>query len=186
MRNVWRMAAELWRALRWSSRGTSLLHVLAMWLPFNSWRLFFYRLRGIKIGKDVYIVQGTFLEESRPWLLRIEDRVRIGTGVVIATHDGVYTLYLKDMPHRYAPVVLERESSVCPGAIILPGVTVGEQAIVAPGAVVIRDVPPRTVVAGIPAAKIMSLEEALDRLELKREHWLQMEKATRYPWGTDT
>jgi acetyltransferase-like isoleucine patch superfamily enzyme len=176
---------ELWRALRWSSRATALFHVLAMWLPFNSWRLFFYRLRGTKIGRDVYIVQGVFLEESRPWLLHIEDRVRIGTGVVVTTHDGLYTLYLKDMPHRYAPVVFKRESSICPGAVILPGVTVGEQSIVAPGAVVNRDVPPRTIVAGIPATTLMTMDEALARLEPKREYWIRMEQATRYPWSSE-
>lgn len=174
---------EAWRALRWSSRATSFFHVLAMWLPFNSWRVFFHRLRGVKIGKDVYIVQGAFLEETRPWLLTIEDRVRIGAGAKIFTHDGLYSIHLADMPHRYAPVLLKKECSVCPGAVVLPGVTVGEKSIVAPNAVANRDVPDRTVAGGIPAKTICTLDEALARLEPKREYWQAMEAQSRYPWS---
>jgi hypothetical protein len=49
------------------------------------------------------------------------------------------------------PVVIRRKAWIGAGAIILPGVTVGENAIVAAGAVVTKDVPDNTIVAGVPA-----------------------------------
>jgi acetyltransferase-like isoleucine patch superfamily enzyme len=176
---------EFYRIIRWSSRATSFLHVLAMWAPFNSWRVFFHRLRGTKIGKKVYICQGAFLEESRPWLINIKDGARIGVGVIIVSHDGVYVPYLEGMPNKYSRVIIDKKASICPGAIILPGVHIGEEAVVAPGAVVHRDVPPRIIVAGIPAKQILLLDEALVKLAPKKQYWIEMEEKTRYPWKCD-
>ncbi len=52
------------------------------------------------------------------------------------------------------PITIEDCSWIATGAIILPGVTVGEGAVVAAGAVVTHDVPPWTVVAGNPAKEV--------------------------------
>lgn len=177
--------AELWWKLRWSSRATSLLHVLAMNAPFNSWRIFFYRLRGTKIGIGVYVVQGTFLEESRPWLIEIQDYVRIGAGVIIATHDAVYHEYDKDIPHRYGKVILKKRCTICPGAIILPGVTVGECAIVAPGSIVNKDVPERVIVSGKSAQHLMTLDEGLEKSRKLIDIYATADNATKYPWRKD-
>jgi acetyltransferase-like isoleucine patch superfamily enzyme len=173
---------DLWWKIRWSSRATAWLHVLAMYAPFNSWRLFFYRLRGIRIGRGVYIVQGCFLEESRPWLITIEDNVRIGAGVIIATHDAIYHLMDSAIPYRYGPVVLKKHCIVAPGCVILPGVTVGEGALVAPGAVVVKDVPAGTVVAAQAATHLMTIEEGLARVRLKVDELKAIDRATKYPW----
>lgn len=177
--------AEMWWALRWSSRATSFLHVLAMYAPFNSWRLFFYRLRGIKIGKGVYIVQTAFLEESRPWLIEIHDGVRIGIGVIIVTHDAVYNEYDKSIPFRYGKVILKRQASICPGSIIMPGVTIGERSVVAPGSLVIRDVPDGVIVSGQPAKHLMTLEEGLEKSRKMIDSYVATDKATKYPWKID-
>lgn len=153
-----------------------------MYAPFNSWRIFFYRLRGTKIGKGVYIVQGAFLEESRPWLIEIEERARVGAGVIIVTHDAVYHEYDPAIPHRYGKVILKKQASICPGAIILPGVTIGECAVVAPGAVVNKDVPPHTIVSGKPASHLMTLEEGLNKSRELVPSYEDADKATKYPW----
>jgi acetyltransferase-like isoleucine patch superfamily enzyme len=57
-----------------------------------------------------------------------------------------------------APVVLEDRAWIGAGAIVLKGVTIGESAVVAAGAVVTKDVPPKTVVAGSPAKVVGSLD----------------------------
>jgi carbonic anhydrase/acetyltransferase-like protein (isoleucine patch superfamily) len=177
---------EVWWAVRWSSRATALFHTLAMWAPLNSWRLFFYRLRGVRIGKHVYVVQGTFLEESRPWLIEIHDGVRIGAGVIIATHDAVYHLYDTSIPHRYGKVVIKRNATICPGSILMPGVTVGENAVVAPGSLVIGDVPDGMIVSGSPAKPLMPLEQGLARSRPLIPKYQQLDAATKYPWAMDT
>ena len=58
-----------------------------------------------------------------------------------------------------APIVLGRGVWVGANATLLQGVTVGDHAIIAAGAVVTRDVPPRTIVAGVPARVIRHIKE---------------------------
>lgn len=173
---------ELYWKLRWSSRATSLLHVLAMNAPFNSWRLFFYRLRGVRIGKGVYIVQTAFLEESRPWLITIEDNVRIGSGVTINTHNAIFCNYIQGMPNIYAPVVLKKNCTVGCKATIMEGVTVGEGAVVGAAALVLHDVPPGMIVAGVPAKALSPVANACRDKKDKIEEYREREKKTRYPW----
>lgn len=173
---------ELWWKVRWSARATAWMHVLAMWAPLNSIRLFFYRMRGIRIGRRVQIVQGCFLEESRPWLITIEDDVRISAGATIITHDMVYSNMDWTIPYRYGEVVLKARCIIGPRSVILPGVTVGEGALVAAGAVVVKDVPPRTVVAGPAATHLMNLDDGLVRARRRVEEYREYDRATKYPW----
>lgn len=100
------------------------------------------------LGKNVFIKGAcSFLDIGG---ITIEDDVLIGPRVNITSENhpldpsGRKTLIL-------APVHIKRNAWIGAGATILPGVTVGENAVVAAGAVVSRDVPPNTVVAGIPA-----------------------------------
>ena len=144
-----------------------MLHFLAMNIPFGRIKRTLYRLRGTKVGKGVDISSGVFIEESFPDLVTIEDNVDIGPNVTIATHDSSYRCIQQDLPLICREVVIKRNAYIGAGAIILPGVTIGESAIVAAGAVVTKDVPPRTVVAGVPAKVIGSVEESLNKI--KRE-----------------
>ncbi|MGE3595690.1 MAG: acyltransferase [Dehalococcoidia bacterium] len=176
---------ELWWKVRWSSRATGWLHVLAMFAPFNSWRVFFHRLRGVRIGQRVEIVQGCFLEESRPWLITIEDDVKISAGATIVTHDMVYFAMDQKVPYRYGRVVLKRRCIVGPGSVILPGVTVGEGALVGAGAIVVKDVPSGTVVAGPAGSHLMNLDDGLERARLNIEEYRRQDRATKYPWLLD-
>lgn len=182
MGKIFAVLKELYWKLRWSSRATAMLHVLAMNAPFNAWRLFFHKLRGVRMGKDVYIVQTAFLEEARPWLITIEDNVRIGSGVTINTHNAVFCLYINGMPNIYAPVVLRRNCTVGCKATIMEGVTVGEGAVVGAGALVVNDVPPGMVVVGVPAKVLCSVEEAGRGKAEKIAVYKEQERKTRYPW----
>lgn len=56
------------------------------------------------------------------------------------------------------PTLVRRGASIGSGAVILPGITIGENALVAAGAVVTADVPPRTLVAGNPARVLRVLD----------------------------
>jgi acetyltransferase-like isoleucine patch superfamily enzyme len=153
-----------------------------MFAPFNSWRVFFYRLRGVRIGRNVYIVQGSFLEESRPWLITIEDDVRIGAGVTILTHDAIYHNFDVSLPIRYGHVLLKRGCILAPRCTILPGVTIGERSLVAPGALVLRDVPAGTIVSGPTASHLMNTDDGLARFRERAAHFERVATETKYPW----
>lgn len=92
----------------------------------------------------------------------VEDDVFIGPGVT-TTNDDTMNRHGREMPLR-GPV-LRRACRVGGGATLTPGVEVGEEAFVAAGSVVTRDVPPRTVVMGVPARQVrrVSDEDLLER-----------------------
>ena len=101
-----------------------------------------------RVGKNVFVNFGcTFLDQGG---ITLEDGVFIGPGVKILTEahpeqpEIRHTLLTR-------PVIIRRKAWIGAGAIILPGVTVGENAIIAAGAVVTKDVSDNTVVAGVPA-----------------------------------
>ncbi len=104
--------------------------------------------RFIRLGKNVFINHACSFLDLCP--ITIEDDVMIGPKVNLITENHPLepgdrkTVLLK-------PIVVKRNAWIGAGATILPGVTIGENAVVAAGAVVSRDVPPNSIVAGIPA-----------------------------------
>ena len=111
------------------------------------------------IGKRCKIQSHTFICEG----VTIEDEAFVGHGVMFtndkyprATADsgGLQT----EADWKVIPTVIKRRASIGSNATIMCGVTVGEEAIVGAGSVVLHDVPARTVVAGNPAKVIRKLE----------------------------
>lgn len=98
-------------------------------------------------------------------VLDLEERITIGEGVLIgpqtmiltSTHD-LGPREQRAGPVTRSPVVIGDGAWIGARCVILPGITVGEGAIVAAGSVVNKDVPPNTRVAGAPARKVESLD----------------------------
>ncbi len=134
-------------------------------MPHDSLSKIFYRMRGTKIGKNVGIAQGVFIEESRPSLVTIEDGVNIGPRAIIVAHDSAYHCIDSDIPILSGKVIIKKSAYIGAGAIILPGVTIGERAIVAAGALVTKDVPPGMIVAGVPAKFMKTVAEGLSKFK---------------------
>ena len=114
--------------------------------------------KNITIGKNVFFNSGCRFQDQGG--IKIGDGTLIGHNVVIATinHD---LDPCKDRKNHYAPVIIGSHVRIGSNATILPGVTVGEWAVVAAGAVVTKDVEPYTVVGGVPAKfiKRIGMEE---------------------------
>lgn len=107
-----------------------------------------------RIGKNVFINHDcTFLDMGG---ITIEDDVLIGPKVSLITES--HPLDPTERKSLLAkPVVVKRNAWIGAGAIILPGVTVGENAVVAAGSVVNKDAAANTVVAGVPAKVVKTL-----------------------------
>lgn len=126
----------------------------------------------INIGENVYIEKYVSID-GRGGVI-IEDNVEIGAGTRITTHDASYSCVFQGYPITEEPVKLCKNSWIGTSVVILPGITVGERAVVGAGAVVTKDIPPKTVVVGIPARPIkmvldvknMIKSELLDREKL--------------------
>ena len=108
-----------------------------------------------RIGKNVYINHLCSMLDMGT--ITIGDNVLIGPKANILTEEHpVNPAERKALMVR--PVVIKNGAWIGAGATILPGVTVGENSVVAAGAVVNRDVPDNTVVGGIPAKIIKNIE----------------------------
>ena len=110
--------------------------------------------RSIRLGKNIFINHAcSFLDIGG---ITIEDDVQIGPRVNLTSEN--HPLDPTDRTTLIPrPVVIKRNAWIGAGATILPGVTVGENAVVAAGAVVSRDVPPNTVVVGVPAKVVKAI-----------------------------
>jgi acetyltransferase-like isoleucine patch superfamily enzyme len=91
--------------------------------------------------------------------IRANDKLTIGNRVLIASHVVITTAGHPITPPRWAnvemgPIVIGDEVWIGAGSTILPGVTIGDNCVVAAGSVVTKDVSPNCVVAGVPAQVI--------------------------------
>lgn len=109
-----------------------------------------YQPKNISIGEDTIIGDHATLDGRNK--LTIGDHVDIATGVMI--FNGEHDIHSATFEPITAPVAIGDYAFIGPRAIILPGVKVGRGAIVAAGAVVTKDVPEKTIVAGVPAQEI--------------------------------
>ena len=115
------------------------LHKLAFIIPGGyTVRPQIHRIRGVKIGKNVWISQYVYIDELHPEGVFIGDNCSIGIRTTILTH--MYWGSRKSQ-NGFNRVIIEKNTFVGPHCLILPGVRIGEGAVVKGGSVVTRDVP---------------------------------------------
>ena len=125
-----------------------ILHLMARFLPGSTTlRPFLHRLRGVKIYGEVFIGDEAYIENEYPECVEIHDQAMI-------------TLRATVLAHFRGPgrVILEEKSRIGPHCLVTASpfttLTIGEGSVLAAGAVVTKDVPPYTLVGGVPAKPI--------------------------------
>lgn len=115
-------------------------------------------LSGLDIGRECFLGDECLLDLADAIVM--EDQVTLAERVVVLTHTNVgfadHPLQ-EHFPALAAPVVFERGCFVGAQVTVLPGVRIGREAFVAAGSVVTENVPPRTVVGGVPARTLRAL-----------------------------
>lgn len=137
------------------------------WLPSKMLRNRLFRLCGVKASKDVHFYPG--LSIRNPKGLVIEDGASLGPRCLLDARCGLtirknaviaYDAIIWSLNHDYndekfcgkgASTEIGEYAWICSRSIVLPGIKIGEGAIVASGAIVTKDVPPYSIVAGVPA-----------------------------------
>lgn len=154
----------------WKDTARWVMMLVIRHIPSRKLRLLIIRLLGGNIQKNVSIFSSVDIRNPKGLvigegsaigpkvLLDARGGLIIGANVTIAydsviwtAHHNMNDIYFKNKCEK---VVIEDYAWICSRAIILPGVTIGEGAVVASGAVVTKNVAPYSIVAGVPAAKI--------------------------------
>ncbi|MFD1176450.1 sugar O-acetyltransferase [Paenibacillus puldeungensis] len=116
--------------------------------------------KNITIGKNVFMNTGCSFQDRGG--IRIGSGSMIGMNVTIATLNHGLSLETRNITYP-SPVTIGENVWIGSSATILPGVTIGDNSVVAAGAVVTRNVPENSVVAGVPAKVVKRLIDGADR-----------------------
>lgn len=111
--------------------------------------------KNIKIGKNVFINAGCKFQDQGG--IEIVDGALIGHGVVLATLNHDFAPENRSTLHP-SPIKIGKNVWIGANATVLPGVNIGDGAIVAAGAVVTGDIPAKTIAAGVPAKVIRKID----------------------------
>lgn len=147
-------------------------------IPSRHIRKWFYQLLGAKIGKNTVVCRR--VDMIFPKGLRLDNNVSVGwfvdldaRGGITVGHDTNISSHTKfitgshdvDDPNfeaSFKPITIGHHCWIGTGAIVLQGVTIGDGAVVAAGAVVTKDIPPYEVWGGVPAKFIRARTKELE------------------------
>ena len=166
---------------------TRILRLKAAATPYGHLRLLLLRRSGIRIGEGTSIQFGTMILGAgrQPPAVALGDRVAVAPYVCFVTSSSPGASRLTGLPEvramirPFGPIRVEDDAWIGAGAIIFPGVAVGCGAIVGAGAVVIEDVPPHAIVAGVPARLIRRLAVEDDGPDIRPAPPIEVSEAMR-------
>ncbi len=117
-------------------------------MVFNSWRIFFYRLCGYQIGKNVFIGMRCYLDDLAPELFTVEDNATISYGVFFACHGR---------KQEHTPITIKKGAYIGMRASVISGkngVVIGEKAMIGACALGNKSVPDFSTAVGVPCRVI--------------------------------
>lgn len=141
---------------------------LRKYTPYT--RAEYFRRLGATVGERCFIVPTSLGADPRS--IRIGDHVAIAEGVLILTHDPARWIF------RYKPaadddagsIVIEDNCLIGQRAILGPNIRIGPNSIVAAGSLVLSDVPPHSIVMGVPARPFGSMDRYREKCE---QRWME-------------
>lgn len=109
------------------------------------------RKKGVIVGENCRVLTSAF--GSEPWMITIGDKVTITSGVRLLTHDGASWLFQdeKGRRHLYRPIKIGNNVFIGSNSIVMPGVVIEDNVIIAAGSVVTKSIPSGVIVGGNPA-----------------------------------
>lgn len=136
-----------------------IFHIIQRWIYTPEQ---YARKKGVKIGKHCLI--NTRFWPTEAYLITVGDNVQITHNVSIHTHGGGQVVRQQHPDFDvFGKVVIEDWAYIGAFSQIMPGVTIGEGALVAAGSIVTKSVAPHTVVGGNPARYICTTEEFYEK-----------------------
>ncbi len=118
---------------------------------------------GLRIGKNVTIMPTAEIDDSYPYLISIGDNCSISKYVQLIAHDQATFKFSEENFERLGKIEIKENCYIGQSSIILPGVTIGPNVLVAAGSVVNKDIPPNSCVVGVPARIYSKFDEFIKR-----------------------
>ena len=139
----------------WQLLKKAIVLAIARNLHSGSLKNALLRTTGMRIGKNVFIAATVQFDIQFPELITIEDGAILGMHAHLATHEVTHTHI------RLGKIHIGKNALIGGQATIRSGVTIGENGVVAMRAFVTQDVPPNTLVTGVPERKIIHVASAV-------------------------
>lgn len=154
--------------------------IFLMFMRLVKGGVYYARKVGVQVGSDCRIYTTHF--GSEPFLISIGDHVTVTSGVKFITHDGAAWLMRDEKGRRYVyqPIVIGNYVFIGVNSIVMPGVKISDQVIVAAGSIITKSVPPGVVVAGVPARIIGRYSDIEKRMLDAYVSDLEMDKKLDY------
>lgn len=126
----------------------------------------FAKRKGVNVLGEVHFYGVPHLG-TEPWLITLGDNVHITKNVEFITHDGEVLIFRKQIPDLEItkPITIGNNVNVGINTIILPGVNIGNNCIIAAGSVVTKDIESNSIIGGGPAKYIKNTEEYLTKAQ---------------------
>ncbi|HEY4324216.1 MAG TPA: acyltransferase [Mucilaginibacter sp.] len=128
---------------------------------------------GVNMGANIHIYGNPYnMFGTEPWCITLGNNVHITRDVIFICHDGGTLLFRDSIPDLEITAPINVGSNVYIGvrSIILPGVKIGNNCIIAAGSVVSKEVKDNTVVGGVPAKFIKSIDDYKEGVKSRSLH----------------
>lgn len=128
--------------------------------------------QGCKIGENTRIITNVDSFGTEPYLIEIGKNCLIANNVTFMTHDGGVSVLnnlhcFKEKVEKLGRIIIGDNVFIGIDAKIMPGVTIGDNVVVGLGSIVTKDIPSNSVVCGVPAKVIKTIEEYGENIKEK-------------------
>lgn len=144
------------------------------WLYFKKDRIGFARKLGVRIGDSCQILADPSIAfGTEPWLITLGNHVDVTAGVQFLNHEGgIWCARGIDSTYNtqdlFAPIVVGNNVMIGVNSLIMPGVHIGNNVIIGGHSVVTKDVPDGSIVAGMPAKQISTVDSFMEKLKTRK------------------
>ena len=138
-----------------------LLDKIAFFCFIKSLRTTLHRARGVNIGKGTYIGHEVMFDRVYTDQITIGECTSIGDRSIITAHANIpsNTPLQKIYPRKVMPTTIGNYVWIMPNVTIAPGITIGDYSVIATGSVVTKDIPEKSLAAGVPAKVVKDLSK---------------------------
>lgn len=139
--------------------------------PAETKRPKYWKKCGVQSSGNFKVGYGVYFDAGNASNITIEDGVWIASRCLFLCHRRIIDNYCvgddyNKLPYKIEPIVLKKGCCIGMESVVMPGVTVGEGAIVGVGSLVTKDIPPYTIAVGRPAKVVKVLKEGTDNQQI--------------------